>query len=69
MRAESPSGRRTRKHPPVGWIVLGAILLLAIIEPFVMYRSLMREREQRQQAFAQTQPVLLDPQPQSDAVR
>jgi hypothetical protein len=35
--------------------VIAAVLLLAIVEPVVMYRSLMRERDQRQQAFAQTQ--------------
>jgi hypothetical protein len=55
MRAESASGGKTRRHPTVRRIVIAAVLLLAIVEPVVMYRSLMRERDQRQQAFAQTQ--------------
>jgi hypothetical protein len=69
MRAESPSGRRTRRHPPIGWIVLGTILLLAIAEPFVMYRSLVREREQRQEAMAQTLQLVPDLPARSDAGR
>ena len=69
MRAESPSGRKTRRHPPIGWIVLGTILLLAIAEPFVMYRSLMREREQRQEVMAQTLQQVPDLPSQNDAGR
>jgi hypothetical protein len=54
MRAESPSGGRKRRHPAVRRIVIAAILLLAIVEPVLMYRSLTRERDQRQQVFAQS---------------
>ena len=54
--------RAAPRRPTVRRIVIVAILFLAILEPVVMYHSLVREREQRQQAFAQTQ------QPSSDDV-
>jgi hypothetical protein len=52
--AEYESGGRTRRRSSVRRIVIAAIVALAIVEPIVMYRSLMRERDRRQQAFAQT---------------
>jgi hypothetical protein len=55
MSAEYQSGGKTRKHPSVRRIVIVAIVVLAIVEPLVMYHSLMRERDRRQQAFAQMQ--------------
>jgi hypothetical protein len=62
MRAES-------RRPTVRRIVIAAILLLAIVEPVVMYRSLVREREQRQQAFAQAQQSAPDTAFADDAGR
>lgn len=43
------------RRPTIRRIIIAAILLLAIVEPVVMYRSLVRERDRREQAFAQTQ--------------
>jgi hypothetical protein len=36
-----------RRRRPIRRIVLFAILLLALVEPLIMYRSLVRERAQR----------------------
>jgi len=43
------SGRSARR-PPIKRIVIVGLLLLALVEPLLMYRSLMRQREQRRQA-------------------
>ncbi len=69
MRAESHPGGRPGRRPTVRRIVIAAILSLAIVEPIVMYRSLVREREQRQQAFAQSQGPTSANDSQSDAGR
>jgi len=45
--------RAASRRPTIRRIVIAAVLLLAILEPLVMYRSLVREREHRLQAFAQ----------------
>jgi hypothetical protein len=51
-RQEFPrSGRRL----PIRRIVIIVLLLAALIEPLLMYRSLMREREQRR-AVAEASP-------------
>jgi hypothetical protein len=49
--------------------VIVAILLLAIAEPLVMYRSLTRERDQRQQALAQSLQWESDMPAPGDAAR
>jgi hypothetical protein len=43
------SGRSARRLP-LRRIVIVGLLLLALVEPLLMYRSLMRQREQRRQA-------------------
>ena len=43
------SGRSARRSP-IGRIVIIGLLLLALVEPLLMYRSLMRQREQRRRA-------------------
>ena len=43
------SGRSARRLT-IGRIVIVGLLLLALIEPLLMYRSLMRQREQRRRA-------------------
>jgi hypothetical protein len=43
------SGRSARRFP-IGRFVIVGVLLLALVEPLLMYRSLMRQREQRRQA-------------------
>ena len=68
MRAQYLSVGRTRRHPVLR-IVIIAVLLLAIAEPLVMYRSLMRERDQRQQALAQTLQSESDMPASGDAAR
>ena len=50
------SGRSARR-PPVGRIVIVGLLLLALVEPLLMYRSLMRQREKRRQASESTLEV------------
>lgn len=42
-------GRNARRFP-IRRIVIVGLLLLALVEPLLMYRSLMRQREQRRQA-------------------
>ena len=43
------SGRSARRLP-IRRIVIVGLLLLTFVEPLLMYRSLMRQREQRRQA-------------------
>jgi hypothetical protein len=62
MRGES-------RRPTVRRIVIAALLLLAIAEPVVMYHSLVREREHRQQAFAQMQQSATESAATDDAGR
>jgi hypothetical protein len=52
--------RAAPRRPNVRRIVIAAILFIALVEPVVMYRSLVRERERRQQAFAQTEQSMPD---------
>jgi len=56
MSAEYQSGGKPRRRSSVRRIVIVAIVVLAIVEPIVMYRSLVRERDRRQQAFAKMLP-------------
>ncbi len=53
MHSTSDFGK-ARKRPLVRRLVIVAILLFIVIEPVVMYHSLMREREQRLQALLHT---------------
>ena len=41
---------RTARRPSIGRIVIVGLLLLALVEPLLMFKSLMRQREQRRQA-------------------
>ena len=42
------TGGRPRRRTPVGRIVLVVVLIAIVMEPIVMYRSLLRQREARQ---------------------
>ncbi len=42
------TGGRPLRRAPVGRIVLVVVLIAIVMEPIVMYRSLLRQREARQ---------------------
>jgi hypothetical protein len=48
MNATETMQGRTRRKVPVGRIVLIAIALFLVVEPVIMYRSLVNQRAQRQ---------------------
>jgi hypothetical protein len=50
MNATARQYETTRKRAPIGRIILLAIGLFLIVEPIVMYRALVRQRDQRQAA-------------------
>ena len=47
MHTTAGIGDGTRRRKPIRRIVIVAIVLLALIEPLVMYAALMRERAER----------------------
>ncbi|HTO23133.1 MAG TPA: hypothetical protein VMQ10_11710 [Spirochaetia bacterium] len=56
------SADRVQRTPPrrvrVWKIVLVAVVLAAVVEPLVMYRVLVAQREQRQEAAALVMPAV-----------
>jgi hypothetical protein len=59
-------GARTGRRRPILRVVIIALLLAALVEPLVMYRSLMRERAERR---ALTEITLRSPSSADDGAR
>ena len=47
MHTAAGAGDGTRKRRPIRRIVILAILLVVLVEPLIMYRTLMQERAER----------------------